>query len=88
MRARRRPVLDEYAEDGRVAVFSETGVVVVLSELAGVAWSSLGGDWSEAEQLAAFLVESFGEPLGGDALAMTEEALRALAGHALVELDE
>jgi hypothetical protein len=40
MRARRRAVLDEYVEDGQVAVFSDSGLVVVLSELACVAGPS------------------------------------------------
>jgi hypothetical protein len=88
MRARRCSVLDEYAEDGQVAVFSTTGMVVVLSELAGVAWASLGEEWSTAEEVASHLVETFGEPPDGDAREMTEDALRTLSGHGLVELAE
>ena len=53
MRARRRPVLDEYAEDGQVAVFSEGGMVVVLSELAGVAWESSATTGRRPTTLAA-----------------------------------
>ncbi len=88
MRVRRRPVLDEYAEDGQVAVFSEEGMVVVLSELAGVAWGALGDEWTGADGVAALLVDVFGEPPEGHtALEMTESALRTLSGHGLVELD-
>jgi hypothetical protein len=89
MRARRSTVVDEYAEDGQVAVYSASGMVVVLSELAGVAWESLGEDWTTAEELAAALVQVFGEPPEGHtAVEMTEHALRTLEGHGLVELDE
>ena len=88
MRVRRLPVLDEYAEDGQVAVFSETGLVVVLSELAGVAWDALGEDWTSAEHVAEGLVREFGDPPEGrTALELTEDALHALSGHGLVELD-
>jgi len=89
MRARRRPVVDEYAEDGRAAVFSEQGMVVVLSEIATVAWSVLGDDWLPADAVAAALVAEFGGPdEEGGALALTEQALRTLAEHQLVELDD
>ena len=89
MRVRRRAVLDEYAEDGQVAVFTESGLVVVLSELAGVAWETLGEDWTGVDDLAALLVGVFGEPpVGHTAVEMTEHALRTLSGHGLVELDE
>jgi hypothetical protein len=89
MRARRRTVVDEYAEGGRAAVFSEQGMVVVLSELATVAWSVLGDDWTSADAVAAALVAEFGAPAEeGGALALTEQALRTLAEHELVELDD
>lgn len=88
MRARRHGVVDEYAEDGRVAVFTEQGMVVVLSELASLAWSVLDDDWTPAGDLADDLVAEFGTPAEGTALALTEQALRQLAQHALVELDE
>jgi hypothetical protein len=89
MRARRRSVVDEYVEDGRAAVFSEQGMVVVLSELATVAWSVLGDDWMPADLVAAALVAEFGAPAETDgALLLTEQALRTLAEHALVDLDE
>lgn len=88
MRARRLAIVDEYVEDGRAAVYSEADMVVLLSELATVAWSALGDDWTSAETVTAELVAVFGAPgADSDALEMTESALRALAGHGLVELD-
>ena len=89
MRARRRAVIDEYVEGGRAAVFSDQGMVIVLSELATVAWSVLGDDWTSSEEVAVALVAEFGAPGEADgALVLTERALRTLAEHALVELDD
>jgi Coenzyme PQQ synthesis protein D (PqqD) len=87
MHARRLPVVDEYAEDGRVAVFSERGMVLVLSELATLAWAELGADWTDVDDVAAALVAEFGAPeVGEGPRAATEAALRTLAQHGLVEL--
>ena len=89
MRARRLAIVDEYTEDGRVAVYSEADMVVLLSELASVAWSVLGDGWTGAETVAAELVAVFGAPEAqSDPLAMTEAALRTLAEHGIVELTE
>jgi len=89
MRARRRAVVDVYVEEGRAAVYSEQGMVVVLSELATLAWTVLGDDWLPADSVSQALVEEFGTPAAEDgALALTEQALRTLAEHALVELEE
>jgi hypothetical protein len=88
MRARRRVVVDEYVEDGRAAVYSRDGYVLLLSELGALAWQSLEDDWVEADRVAAALVREFGEPAGGDASEMTEAALRSLAEMDLVDLDE
>lgn len=89
MRARRLPVVDEYVEDGRAAVYSEDGVVLVLSDLASCAWSVLTGEWTPASRVAEELVAVFGPPDDGqDPLEGTEAALRTLAEHSLVELDE
>jgi hypothetical protein len=89
MRARRRRVVDEYVEDGRAAVYSEAGMVVLLSELATVAWSLLDSEWSSSKSVAGELVTSFGSPeAGDDALSVTEAALRTLAEHGIVEVDE
>jgi hypothetical protein len=86
-RARRRPVVDEYVEDGRAAVYSEEGVVVLLSELATRAWAGLGPDWVESAHVSAQLVAEFGEPPDGDADQLTAQALGSLAELRLVELD-
>jgi hypothetical protein len=88
MRARRLSVIDEYVEDGRAAVYSGSGTIVLLSELATVAWSVLGDEWSSADDVAIELVAAFGSPEGGGALAVTESALRTLAERGIVELDE
>lgn len=89
MRARRLEIVDEYAEDERVAVYSAAGVVVVLSELASAAWSVLGEEWISVDAVAAELERRFGAPdSAGGAPAATRDALRTLAGHGLLELDE
>ena len=88
MRARRLDVVDEYIEDGRAAVYSSRGMVLLLSELATTAWEVLGDEWLPSEVVAATLVKEFGDPGEGDAGRLTEEALRSLAELDLVELDE
>jgi hypothetical protein len=87
-RARRREVVDVYVEDGRAAVYSTEGMVMLLSELATTAWDLLGDDWIDTEHVVAELVRRFGDPGDGQAEQLTEEALRSLAEMALVELDE
>jgi hypothetical protein len=87
MRARRRTVVDEYVEDGRAAIYSEDGVVVLLSELATKAWGLLSDGWTPADRVTAALVGEFGEPPDGGAAALTEHALQSLADLHLVELD-
>ena len=88
MRARRVAVVDAYVEDGRAAVYSTRGMVVLLSELATTAWSILGEDWVSATEVAVALVGEFGDPGEGAADGLTEDALRSLAEMSLVELDE
>lgn len=88
MRARRHPVVDEYVEDGRAAVYSDDGMVVLLSELATKAWEVLGADWVAAEEVSAALVREFGDPGDGEADRLTEDALRSLAELHLVDLEE
>jgi hypothetical protein len=89
MRARRRTIVDEYAEEGRVAVYTEADMVVLLSELASVAWSVLDDGWTSAETVAAELVAVFGAPESeSGALGMTESVLRTLAERGIVELDD
>jgi hypothetical protein len=86
--ARRLPVVDEYVEDGRAAVYAGNGDVVALSELATGAWAALTDDWTSLTDLSATLVAEFGEPEGIDALAATEATVRTLADHGLAELDD
>lgn len=88
MRARRRAVVDEYVEDGRAAVYTTPGMVVLLSELATSAWGILGDDWVETTEIAMHLVAEFGDPGDGTADRLTAEALHSLAAMSLVELDE
>jgi hypothetical protein len=88
MRVRRHEIVDEYAEDGRVAVFSSRHTVVVLSELATLAWSVIGNDWVEADAVTTALVEAFGSPGSEEAARVTtEQSLRALADRALLEIE-
>lgn len=88
MRVRRAEVVDEYVEDGRAAIYSTRGVVVLLSELATTAWSVIGEDtWVTAEDVTAELVAAFGDPDDGEAGRLTEDALRSLADLALVQID-
>ena len=86
-RARRLPIVDEYVEDGRAAVYAANGEVVALSELATWAWVALTEEWTPVAEVAAALVVEFGEPDGVDALAATDGTLRTLAEHGLAELD-
>jgi hypothetical protein len=88
MRARRCEVVDEYVEDGRAAIYSDEGIVLLLSELATKAWEVLGESWIDAGVVAAELVREFGDPGVGEAEQLTEDALRSLADLHLVELDE
>jgi hypothetical protein len=88
MRVRRREIVDEYTEDGRVAVFSSRHTVVVLSELATLAWSVIGDDWVDADVVTDALVEEFGSPGSEEsARVTTEQSLRALADRALLEIE-
>ncbi len=86
MRARRLSVVDEYIEDGRAAIYTSEGMVVLLSGLATSAWQVLDDDWTPVTEVAAALVREFGDPGEGQADVLTTEALRSLADNALVEL--
>jgi hypothetical protein len=88
MRVRRVDVVDAYVEDGRAAVYSTGGIVVLLSELATTAWSVIGEDWVGVADVTAALIAEFGDPREGDADRLTEAALRSLADMSLVELDD
>ena len=89
MRARRTPIVDEYVEDGRAVVYSNDGVVIVLSELATCAWSVLSEEWTSLQEVTDALVRTFGPPADdGDALEETRAALRTLSEHGLVDLGD
>jgi len=89
MRVRRVEVVDAYVEDGRAAIYSVRGMVVLLSELATTAWSVLGEDaWTTSEHVTDALVATYGDPGDGEAGRLTEDALRTLAEMSLVEIDE
>ncbi len=88
MKARRRPLIDEYVQDGEAAVFVD-GNVVVLSPLATHLLGLLGEAWVEVRTLAAGLVAEFGSPPDdADGIDATAEALRALDRMFVVELAE
>jgi hypothetical protein len=64
-------------------------MVVLLSELATTAWSVIGDDgWTNADDVTAALVATHGDPGGGDARRLTEEALQSLAEMSLVEIEK
>lgn len=86
MRVRRQEVVDEYVEDGRAAVYTTLGMVLLLSELATSAWLALGDDWVSSTEVAEALVREFGDPGDGQADRLTEETLRTLAEMDLVHL--
>jgi hypothetical protein len=88
MRVRRGPIVDEYAEDGEAAVL--VGVeVIVLSPLATTLLGLVGDEWTDAGAVAAGLVDAFGAPPDGtSAEAMTMHALRSLAEHRVLVVDD
>jgi hypothetical protein len=88
MRARRREVVDEYVEDGRAAVYSQEGLVLLLSELGTQVWGALAEGWVTADEVTAVLVRELGEPAEGDAGELTAAALQSLADLHLAEVDE
>jgi hypothetical protein len=87
MRVRRLEILDEYVEDGRAAVYTNKGMVVLLSELATAAWNMLDQAWMPASEVSEVLIREFGDPGEGEADRLTENALRSLAELSLVELE-
>ena len=87
MRARRLKIVDEYVEDGRAAVYTTQGMVLLLSELATAAWSMIGDDWVAATEVAASLEDEFGTPTQGATDDLTEESLRSLADMGLIQLE-
>ena len=86
-RARRLEIVDEYVEDGRAAVYTTQGMVLLLSELATAAWVMIGDDWVPTTEIAGALVDAFGEPTQGSTDDLTEESLRSLAEMGLIQLE-
>ena len=86
-RVRRLPVVDEYVEGGRAAVYATSGEVVALSELATWVWTALTDEWGSIEDLADGLVREFGAPDDVDPVPATRATVEALVDHGLAELD-
>lgn len=87
MRVRRCEIVDEYVEDGRAAIYTTRGMVVLLSELATSAWTLVGESWLPSEAVVDRLVEVYGDPADGTAAQLTEETLTSLADMTLVEIE-
>lgn len=86
MKVRRLPIVDEYAEDERCAVYVGDRVLV-LSELATYALGLLRDQWSDVREVADTLVDHFGSPPDDpNGVAATEAVLEQLAEEHLVEL--
>lgn len=85
MRARRLPVVDEYAHGLQVAVFAG-GQVLVLSEVATAALLGVGEDWTPLDEVAAHVGARVGPPPDGDLAQATRALLTDLADAGLVEL--
>ena len=84
MRVTRGELLDWYVDGDESAVFVD-GHVIVLSALATAIVDLVGEDGLDEADVAAGLVERFGEPPGG-AEAMTHQALEDLAERHVVIL--
>jgi hypothetical protein len=88
MRVRRQPLIDEYHEDGRSAIFTREGKVVALSELGSVAWGVIGEEWTSVDSIAQILDDVFGPPPDGSGIAAaTRAVLETLETEGLVALD-
>lgn len=73
----RRPVDDEYAEDGRLALLLGRRVVV-LNELASLLLETLGDGPLPVPALAEAAVATFGPPENGDPVAAVRAVVREL----------
>jgi hypothetical protein len=88
MRARREPLIDEYSEDGRTAIYTQEGRVVALSELGSVAWGVVGDEWTSADSISQMLEDIFGPPPdGSEIVEATHAVLESLQAEGLVELE-
>jgi hypothetical protein len=86
MRATRREVDDEYAEDGQCALLVAQEIVV-LSPLASFVWTLLADGPKATRELVPALVDAFGAPEGSNPDELTEACLEQLAAQGLVSLD-
>jgi hypothetical protein len=86
MRATRREVEDEYAEDGQCALLVEQEIVV-LSPLASLVWTLLADGPKATRELVPTLVEAFGAPEGSSPDELTDTCLEQLAAQGLVTLE-
>ena len=85
VRASRKPVDDEYVEDGQCALLVDQEIVV-LSPLATAVWHLLGDGMEATDQLVPSLVAAFGSPEGSSAEELTRTCLRQLADQGLLTL--
>lgn len=84
MRYVRLPVQDEYAANGRRAVFVDSNVVV-LADLGDAALEFLDDGPVTQREVAAYLREIFGDPPTGDLMKLTRECLDSLRESGLVK---
>ncbi len=84
MRARRAALRDVF-EHGDESVVMAGANVVRLSELATFLVRGLGA-WHSSGELAAMLVDRFGEPADANAVDLVESVLRELAALEIVEI--
>jgi hypothetical protein len=85
VRVRRRPVLDEYVEQGESAVLLATHVVT-LSPVATEICEFVGTRVVDVDAVAHHLVDVFGLPEDASPLATTTTMLEDLAASGVVEL--
>jgi hypothetical protein len=85
-RVRALPVPDALERDGESVVL-QAGRVSRLSAPATVIRSRCT-DWTPVEELASLLVETFGEPPGGQSLQVTRAWVDELVSAGLIEVHE
>lgn len=85
MRARRAELHDVFRDGDEAVVMAGTNVVR-LSRLATHLLEQMA-DWRTSDDLAAVLVERFGDPPNGDVVAFIHTTLTALATLDIVEIE-
>lgn len=83
----RLPVLDEYVEDGRSAVFVND-LVIALSELASSALAHIASAGTSVGELHDLLVAEYGEPEGVSAEDATSDLIDDLGRLGLVTVTD